>query len=169
GIDFLRQQARLTLAASVAVNGKTLPESKAQTRYSEQETTAIVILRKMHINREDKTTTLFLLDGSEIHIPWQKHRLSDKKWRELAITLNKQCVPCPERKAPQTPNRNWCQKIGLGNVIYLGSAQQERAEQAWVCLNDCHELRPLDGSQISLHERFSYRYRQNLGLEIILL
>ncbi|MGL5249928.1 MAG: CRISPR-associated helicase Cas3', partial [Enterovibrio sp.] len=168
GIDVLRQQARLMLAVDPAA-GKTLPESKAQTRYSEQENTSIVILRKLQLNREDETTTLFLLDGSEMNIPWQKSRLSDKKWREMAIVLSKQLVPCPERKAPVPPNRNWCQKVGLGNVIYLGYKQQELADQAWVCLNDCHELVPLDGSQVSLHQRFSFRYRQDLGLEINLL
>lgn len=160
GLRALRQLARLTLFQQ----GKTLPESKAQTRYSEQESADLLLLRAVEQDGHEKRTHLTLLDGTRISIPWQRHRLSKAQWRQKAALLTAQLVQCRQTQRPKPPQRTWCEKAGLGNVFYLGHPAMDEAGLSVAVVTPTDELRSLDGS--SLSDRFTYRYRHDLGLQI---
>ncbi|MBU0599073.1 CRISPR-associated helicase Cas3' [Patescibacteria group bacterium] len=160
GLRALQQLARLTLAQQ----GKTLPESKAQTRYSEQDNADLLLLKAFELDGHEKRTQLTLLDGSRINIPWQRHRLTRVQWRQKAALLTAHLVQCRQTQRPNPPLRTWCEKAGLGNVFYLGHPAMDEAGLSVAVVAPTGELKSLDGS--SLSDRFTYRYRHDLGLQI---
>jgi len=62
GRNALRQLARVTLAEV----GNTLPESKAQTRYSEMDSLEVLLLKRIQRDRDGTVTTFTLLDGRQL-------------------------------------------------------------------------------------------------------
>ncbi len=160
GLYALRQLARLTLSQQ----GKTLPESKAQTRYSEQESAEILLVKRLELDGLSKQTHLILLDGSEVILPWQRYRLTKLEWKKRAARLLSEVVLCRQAQCPRQPAREWCQKIGLGQVFYLGHAEQGDVWIAIAVVSETHELLAVDGGSMS--DKFTYRYRELLGLLI---
>ncbi len=160
GLRALQQLAHLTLSRQ----GKTLPESKAQTRYSEQDEADLLLLGGIEVNGRGKQTQLTLLDGERITIPWQRHRLTKAQWRQKAATLNAHLVSCRYSQRPNPPARNWCEKAGLGNVFHLGNPAFDEAGLSVAVVTQTDELKSLDGGPLS--NRFTYRYRHDLGLRI---
>lgn len=160
GLRALRQLARLTLSQQ----GKTLPESKAQTRYSEQESADMLLLRALEVDDHEKQTRLTLLDGARMNIPWHRHRLSKAQWRQLAAALTAQLVQCRQSQKPSPPARDWCERVGLGNVFYLGNPAFDESGLSVAVVAQTDELVSLDGGPLS--DRFAYRYRHDLGLQI---
>lgn len=160
GLRALRQLARLTLSQQ----GKTLPESKAQTRYSEQENADVLLLMAMELDDREQQTLLTLLDGSRMSIPWHRHRLSKAQWRQQAAALAAHLVQCRQAQSPKPPARTWCEKAGLGNVFYLGDPAFDEAGLSMAIVAQTDELKSLDGGPLS--DRFVYRYRHDLGLQI---
>jgi len=162
GVNTLRQLARLTLSKG----GKTLPEAKAQTRYSDQESGDLLLLSGLSLHAETKSTTLTFLTGEQIVIPWQTHHLDRLAWRHLAAQVSQHLVSCRLSQLPRPPARTWCQQIGLGNVLYLGHPQQDEAALSIALVTPDHQLRAVDGYSHALHDRLSYGYRDDLGLTI---
>lgn len=162
GLNSLKQLARVTLAKG----GKTLPESKAQTRYSEQDSAQLLLLKKLSCDDSEKLTYLHFLDGTSLAIPWQKHCLSKIEWRQKAAQVGQHMVNCRQSQRPRSPARSWCQKIGLGNVLYLGSPEWDDAGVGLAIVTPTNELKAADGSALPLSERFTYYYRDDIGLKI---
>ena len=162
GINSLRQMARITLSR----DGKTLPEAKAQTRYSDQESADLLLLSGLTLDDREQSTTLTFLDGEHVVIPWLQHHLAPLEWRRRAAQVAGHLVSCRLIQLPRTPARAWCQKIGLGQVLYLGHPDQDEASFSLALVAPNHELRAVDGSSQPLSERFVYRYRDDTGLII---
>lgn len=162
GLTTLRQLARITLVKG----GVTLPESKAQTRYSEQDTAQLLLLTQLSFDAESKITCLRFLDGSSLQLPWQHHQLSRAEWRRLAAHILQHVVTCRQSQLPRPLSRSWCQKIGLGNVLYLGNEEQEDASLSLALVTPTDELRAADGSASALSSEYDYCYRDDMGLRI---
>lgn len=162
GLTTLRQLARVTLVKG----GVTLPESKAQTRYSEQDTAQLLLLTQISFDADSKTTCLRFMDGSALQLPWQHHRLSRAEWRRLAAHILQHVVTCRQSQLPRPLSRSWCQKIGLGNVLYLGHEEQEDASLSVAIVTPTEELRAVEGSASALSSAYDYRYRDDTGLRI---
>ncbi|EKS7793250.1 CRISPR-associated helicase Cas3' [Edwardsiella piscicida] len=162
GVNTLRQLARLTLSKG----GKTLPEAKAQTRYSEQESGDLLLLSGLSLNNHDQATTLTFLDGEQIVIPWHGHRLTPAEWRNCAARVTQHLVSCRLSQLPRPAERLWCQKVGLGHVLYLGHPDQDDAAISIALVATDHQLQAVDGRSAPLSDRLSYRYRDDIGLII---
>lgn len=162
GVNSLRQLARITLSTE----GKTLPEAKAQTRYSEQESSEILLLSRLHLDENNKLTTLTFLDGEQVVIPWRQHQLDKSEWRRRAALITRHLVSCRQSQLPRPPVRSWCQKAGLGHVLYLGHPQQDEAGIALALVTPGHKLAAIDGSALPLSTRYIYSYRDDIGLKI---
>jgi CRISPR-associated endonuclease/helicase Cas3 len=160
GLRALQQLARLTLSQQ----GKTLPESKAQTRYSEQDTADVLLLKGIEVDCQKQQTFLSLIDGTKLAIPWQQYRATKAEWRQKAASLTMHVVQCRQSQKPRPPSRAWCQKIGLGNVFYLGDPAFDDAGISVAIVTPTDALRSLDGTPLS--DRFTYKYRYDLGLQI---
>lgn len=159
----LRQLARLGLAQE----GKTLPESQAQTRYSETENYEVLLLRNLHYDREHKYTILTLLDGRILHLPTQRHSLNKGDWKALTIDLMQQLVPVRAADAPCACSREQLEKLGFQHCFYLGSRERddETSLLRLALVNEASQIHGLYGA--SVHERHHLQYCNNLGYRVI--
>jgi CRISPR-associated endonuclease/helicase Cas3 len=157
----LQQLARVGLAG----RGKTLPESKAQTRYSESDGHELLLLRDLRPDPSGKVSRLVLLDGRELVLPWQYSRLNKQEWKRLAITLMRQIVLVREKEAPTGLPRHGLENYGFQHCFYLGSPDWPEDESLLriALVNESGDLRALHGSLVS--ERYFLRYRDDLGYQ----
>lgn len=84
----------------ISTGGKTLPESKASTRYSETESCEVLLIRKK--SSDEAGTTLILLNGKKILLPHNIKRKDRREWRNLAAELQQNIVLVPVHLAPST-------------------------------------------------------------------
>lgn len=161
GRKALAQLARVTLAE----DGNTLPESKAQTRYSEQDTHEVLLLRAAVQWPEQKATRLTLLDGEQLLLPWQRHKLLPCGWRELSASLMRQTVPVRVQDAPECLPIDTLKKFYLQHCFYLGDPARDEAVLRVALVDETGRLRGLQGAQV--HQKFTLEYRDDLGYRVI--
>ncbi|MDO9567374.1 MAG: CRISPR-associated helicase Cas3' [Candidatus Desulfaltia sp.] len=103
----------------LSTGGKTLPESKATTRYSETESCEVLLIRKK--SSDETGTTLILLNGKKLLLPQNVKRKDRRVWRSLAAELQQNVVLVPGHLAPSTsPHQiQW-----LKNFVYLGDRDE---------------------------------------------
>lgn len=162
GQEAMRRLADLTLADE----GNTMPESKAQTRYSESESAEVLLLRNLTADRDTGITHLRLLDGTPLDLPRGRHLLSRVEWKRLTARLMAEQVPVRIAEAPPAPDRDTLDKLGFGNCFYLGDANWKDDESLLrVALVDAtDELRGLHGR--AAHDRHTLEYRNDLGYRV---
>lgn len=117
------EQRRETLSrlAQVGISrgGKTLPESKAATRYSDIE--SIDVLLVLAKRQEKDGTHLRLLDDTLLFLPKSIRFKDGKQWRKAATILLKNTVTVPEWNAPAfVPG----ELEFLKEFVYLGNNEE---------------------------------------------
>ncbi|MDZ7854511.1 MAG: CRISPR-associated helicase Cas3' [Halomonas sp.] len=80
---------------ALAQGGKTLPEHKAGTRYSDIDSVEVLLLREVRPDAGRRATRLVLLDGEQHWLPWDRHMLTRPQWRCLSADLTRQQVRVP--------------------------------------------------------------------------
>lgn len=155
----LRQLARVGLA----MDGKTLPESKAQTRYSESDNCDVLLLRGIEQDKERRSSRLRFLDGSELHLPWQRHKLDKTQWRSLTARLMRELVPVRPGEAPVAVARDTLEKIGLQHCFFLGDPNWADDESLLrvALVDETGSLTGIYGQ--AAHDSYTLEYRDNLG------
>lgn len=161
GRKAMRQLARVTLAQA----GNTLPESKAQTRYSDMESCEVLLLRNLQLLPAQKQSRLTLLDGQQVLLPWDRHRLVRREWRQRSALLMRQVVRVPLPDAPVQLPIDSLDKTGLQHCFYLGSPQLDEAVLRVALLDASGTLRALQG--VRIHEKHVLEYRDDLGYRVI--
>lgn len=161
GRQALAQLARITLAG----DGNTLPESKAQTRYSEQDNRDLLLLRSAVQLPEQKATQLTLLNGQQLRLPWERHKRDRRGWRELSAHLMRQIVPVRVQDAPEPLPTDTLQKFHLQHCFYLGDRTQDEAVLRVALVDETGALRGLQGAQV--HPQNFLEYRSDLGYRVI--
>lgn len=163
GRQALQQLARIGLAE----DGKTLPESKAQTRYSESDNFEVLLLRDLQQLTDERTSRLILLDGSELRLPWQRDRRTKAQWKELTAALMQQIVPVRPGDAPAPVVRDTLEKYGLQHCFYLGSHDWDDDESLLrvALVDETGSLRGLHGGKA--HDKHTLEYRDDLGYQVI--
>ncbi|MCG5511693.1 CRISPR-associated helicase Cas3' [Ectothiorhodospira shaposhnikovii] len=157
----LAQLARVTLAE----DGKNLSDSEAQTRHSESEGEEVLLLRATMPLPEQRTTRLILLDGRQLLLPWDRHKLDKRGWRELSVCLMRQIVPVPVQAAPECLPVDTLKKMGLQHCFYLGNPVQEESVLRVVLVDETSVLQGLQGAQV--HRKHILEYRDDLGYRVI--
>lgn len=152
---------RLALA-TLATAGTTESDTNPSTRYSEQDTQDVLLLRGIR-QLDDGVSELTLLDGSVCHVPHSRHRLVPKAWRELSITLQAELVKLRPGSAPPASQRKRLAAFGLGNVLYIGSPEFELAPLRVALVDEQDRVLTLDGQRVS--DKHDYRYRDDLGYQ----
>ncbi|WP_299139132.1 hypothetical protein [uncultured Vibrio sp.] len=145
--------------------GKTRSDTEAQTRYSEEDTAEVLLLTAVTPDSKNQQTCLTLLNGETLILPWHKHRLNRSQWRRLSAKLFRQVVPCRQSQLPLTLARQRCKQLGFGNVFYLGHPEFSDTVPFAIAIKD--EGASLSGFEQQLSDRFSYQYRQDIGLQIL--
>ena len=161
GRNALRQLARVTLAEV----GNTLPESKAQTRYSEIDSLEVLLLKRIQRDRDGTLTTLTLLDGRQLHLPLKRTQLNKAQWRSLSATLMRQIVAIHPQHAPQALPQSVLEKFGLQHCFYLGNPAQDEAVLRVALVDEAGCLQGVD--QAPLHAKSTLEYRSDLGYQVI--
>jgi CRISPR-associated endonuclease/helicase Cas3 len=115
--DVQRSREKLEGLARIGLStgAKTLPESKATTRYSETESCEVLLVRKR--SSDTTGTTITLLNGETLRLPQNIKSKEPREWRRLAALLQQNVVLVPEYIAPTTL-RN--QVKWLEDYAYLG-------------------------------------------------
>ena len=153
---------RLALGG-VSEGTKTLPESKASTRYSEQESVEILLLRSLQHDRDRNGTNVKLLDGRTLFLPLVCSHKSKKVQRTLAATLAQYTLHVADYLAPEVvpvKNLDW-----LKNYFYLGDREYDESLLRVAIVGQDGELKSLHGRDASPSYRISYNPR--LGYKTI--
>lgn len=153
----LAQLARVTLAEQ----GKTLPESKAQTRYSDQENCDVLLLRMATYIPERNGTRIVLLSGDELFLPRGRHQLSPQQWRDISALLMRQTVSVNVTQAPETVSVSTLTKLGLHHCFYLGDPAQNEALLRVCLVDNAGQLTGLNGA--CTHQKYVLHYREDMG------
>ena len=163
GRKALQQLARIGLA----IDGKTLPEVQAQTRYSEADCFEVLLLRELQPISGKQATRLVLLDGTELFLPHQRHVLNKMEWRRLTARLQQQIVAVRASEAPAASARDTLEKFGLQHCFYLGDPNWGDDESLLrvALVDETGRLRGLHG--LPAHADHSLEYRDDLGYRLI--
>lgn len=159
GEQALQSLAKLTLSTG----GKTLPEHKAETRYSDRDTHDLLLLRGLRSH--DGATYFRLLDGSELILPHGRHRLSRAQWRQLAVALNQQLVRVNPAYCPSKIAKSELEKLHLQEVFYLGRPEDDEAVLRVGIVSPTGELQTLDGRPAG--DKYTLDYSEYLGFRAI--
>ncbi|WP_342322560.1 CRISPR-associated helicase Cas3' [Kosakonia sp. BYX6] len=151
--------ARLTLSRG----GKTLPEHKAETRYSDQDTHDLLLLRSLR--SQDGATHIRLLNGNTLTLPHGRHRLTKTEWRTLAIKLHQQLVRVNPAYCPPKIAKHELENFRLHEVFYLGRPEDDEALLRVAIVSDAGELLTLDGRLAG--DKHVLEYREDLGFRAI--
>lgn len=161
GTNAMQQLARVALARG----GRTLPEVKAQTRYSEQDTCEVLLLKGLVREPRQESTRITLLCGDELMLPWRRHHYSRRQWRETSASLMRQMVPVRLRDAPLPLHIEMLRKFGLHHCFYLGDIEHDEALLRIALVDELGGLRGVDGATV--HDKYSLSYRDDLGYRIL--
>lgn len=163
GQTTLQQLARVGLAQA----GNTLPESKAQTRYSESDSFEVLLLRSIRYDSELQAGVLTLLNDAQVVLPLSRVSLERPEWRKLTATLMQQIVHVRPGDAPIQVNRERLQKFGLQHCFYLGNPLWDNDESLLriALVDETDQLVGLENQQ--LHDKHEIEYRPDLGYRII--
>lgn len=159
GENALQALAKITLARA----GKTLPEHKADTRYSDQDTHEVLLLRA--VRTSEGHTYLRLLDNRELVLPHARYQLSKAQWRELAVELHQYLVRVSPKNCPDKISKCQLEQLHLHNVFYLGNPEDDEALLRVALVSPTGELLTLDGRSTS--DKYQLEYRHDLGYRVI--
>ena len=144
----------------VSKGGTTLPESFS-TRYSEQDTVPVLLLRDYQIGTD--STEITLLSDEKLTLPRHiKKQRNNLLWRELAAQLLKNTLYVAIHQAPQAVSTN--ELDWLKEFMYLGSRSDENSFLRVAIVDKSGEIRSLTGSAAS--DKYQLRYDERLGYRV---
>jgi len=158
----LRQLARIGLAE----DGNTLPESKAQTRYSESDSYEVLLLRG--ITHDADRALLTLLNGEKIELPLQRNKLKESEWRKRTAILMRQILHVPPGEKPRSVPVDTVKRFALHHCFYLGNPDWQDKDESVLSValvSDADSLRGIENMQI--HDKHTLEYRDDLGYRVI--
>lgn len=128
GRNQLQQIANNTLT----LIGAQASDERPPTRYSEQETVEVLILREMKIKPETQSSTLISIDGQTIEVPLTKARITRRQTRTLAMFIAQNTLSVNPWLAPKALTIGHLKSFGLHNIVFLGSPEKGDHEDALI-------------------------------------
>ncbi len=144
---------RLALGG-ISAGTRTLPESKASTRYSEQENVEVLLLQSYRIDRDRGGTTVLLLNGRKLFLPFKSLPKGRKEQRILAAALAEQTLHVADYLAPEASPMNSLE--WLKGYFYLGDQEYGESILRLAIVRQDGELKSLNGQDASMNRRLSY-------------
>ncbi len=158
-LDCAEEKLRRMALGGVSRGGKTLPEARATTRYSELETTELLLLRCCHIG--SLATRIEFRDGREMELPANPRQLPAVEWRKRAAALQWNSLTLPEYLSPETAR---CQIQWAEDYACLGDEEENSFRVALIEENGA--LRGLDGSP-EPNRHYLLDYHPRIGLRAV--
>lgn len=156
-----RQELQRMALFGLSKAGKTLPEEKAGTRYSEQDSVEVLLIKNYQTDKQQGGVLVRFLDGESVLLPDKGKGLLPEHRRQLAATLLQNTVRVAEYLAPNPIVGNgldWLQEY-----IYLGKAESGESRLRVVKVLDSGAVVSLDGGDAL--EKYSLQYDQHLGYQ----
>ena len=101
--------------------GTTQSEESVQTRYSEIESTDVLLICAYQQDQTKQGTWVTLLNHKKIWVPYNGRSLSPNQWHELSATLMRNTLKVPDYLAPTAVSR--LQVKWLADYFYLGKPE----------------------------------------------
>src|SRR5690554_2549882 len=163
GQQTLQQLANISLAQT----GVTLPESKAQTRYSEADNFEVLILRSIKYDQESQSGVLVLTTGEQVVLPLNRSKLSRAEWRKHTAKLMQHLVAVRIADAPKKVPTQLLKHFGLHHCFYLGNPDWPDDESLLrvALLTETDELKGIE--HMTIHDKYALEYRDDLGYQVI--
>ncbi len=133
-VEDMRNKLERLALLGLSKGGTTLPEEKAQTRYSELESTEILLLRSYQHNQKKQGSWVTFLNNEQIWVPYNGRSLSRKQWREISATLRQNTLKAADYLAPRAISKTQIQ--WLGDYFYLGRPEYDESVMLRVALVD---------------------------------
>lgn len=150
------EKLRSLAAVGIATGGKTLPESKASTRYSDRETVEVLLLKTLVHQQE--VTYLEFFDGTKLNLPRRnKRKISTSERKDVALKINPQIVIVAEHMAPRAMNRSELQ--WLSPYIYIGDEEYQPLRMALIGKDGLLTWHASDG----VNDKYTLHYRADIG------
>jgi CRISPR-associated endonuclease/helicase Cas3 len=158
------RQALRTLGLQALSSGmQTLSDSKAATRYGEQDSTSCLLLRA--VCHETDKTVLTLLGGECLILPKNHKTLPKQEWRKIAANIMQNTVTVAAHHAPEAlPVK---QLAWLENYAYVNNKydfdENKKAKLPIAIVQESGELRSLNGA--SAAEKYRLEYCSLIGYQ----
>jgi CRISPR-associated endonuclease/helicase Cas3 len=152
----LKRMALLGLSTA----GKTLSEEKASTRYSEQDSVEVLLIKGYRIDKQQGGVLVRFLDDTSLLLPGKGKGLQPAQQRELAAMLLQNTVRVAEHMAPKPVASNgldW-----LRGYLYLGKTDDESRLRVAKILDSGTAVSLNDGEASDF---YSIQYDQYLGYQ----
>jgi CRISPR-associated endonuclease/helicase Cas3 len=159
-LDVERDKLQRLALLGLSQAGTTLPEERAQTRYSDQETTEVLLISACQHDQEKQGAWTTLLNGNCLWVPYNGRALLRNKWREITTMLMQNTVRVADYLAPKANSKKHIQ--WLGDYFYLGRPEYEESVMLRVAIvEENGDLTALDKGTIN--EKYQLTYDVRLG------
>lgn len=160
-VEDMRAKLERLALIGLAQGGTTQPEEKAQTRYSELESTEVLLMRSFQLGSDGVRVTL--LNGELLWIPFNIRSIARKQWREISVILMQNTLKVANYLAPDPVSKskiNW-----LSDYFYLGKPEYNESDMLRVALVDeSGFVRSLDSS--AANNSYDIRYDGLMGYTV---
>jgi len=144
--------------------GSTMPEAKAQTRHSDQESTEVLLIRSFQHDQQKQGTWVVFVNGEKCWVPLNGRSLQKVKWRDVTATLMQNSVKVADYLAPKAISKTQLQ--WLGDYFYLGRPEYDESIMLRIALVDqCGEMKTIDQSVIN--DGYCLTYDSILGYQAV--
>jgi CRISPR-associated endonuclease/helicase Cas3 len=160
-LEKVREKLELLALNSVSKNNKTQSDDKASTRYSEQDTVQVLLLKAYQHDLSKKLTRVTLLNDKVLVLPQHVKAYDKPQWRKLAADLLQSTVQVVDCQAPQALPIKALE--GLREFIYLGDPAQGESLLRVALVDEAENIRSLVGGvasevyQLGYDKKFGYR------------
>lgn len=163
GQSTLKQLARTTLAEI----GNTLPESKAQTRYSEADNLDVLLLRSIRYDPQTNSGVLTLITCEQVNLPLNRSVLNKAQWRKRTAILMRHLITVRASDAPKKVSTDLLKRFGLQHCFYLGNPdwQDDESLLRVALLSETDQLEGVEHH--SIHDTYDLEYRHDLGYRVL--
>jgi len=156
--ELAKVRATLKQLALVGLSkaGKTSSENRAGTRYSEQDSVQVLLLKSYRHTADKSATEITLLDGSKRLLPRDLKSRDQAQWRELAATLLQNTVQVADHDylAPQAVTIT--ELAWLKEYFYLGDSAHDKSLLRIALVDEADNLKSLSGGQALPNHQLSY-------------
>jgi CRISPR-associated endonuclease/helicase Cas3 len=143
--------------------GQAKPDEMVKTRYSEQDTVEVLLLKALALNQNEcgqKGSLLTFTNDETLFYPHNGRAFGQDEWRHLSAMLQRNLVKVADHLAPDNQlktNLSW-----LKDYLYLGAPDQKDAVVRVALVGDDEQLIALDGFQTS-NRKYQLSYNAYLG------
>jgi CRISPR-associated endonuclease/helicase Cas3 len=163
----VRQKLYNLALMGLSTVGSTKPEERAQTRYSEMDTTEVLLLESIQFNETHKNhlgSWLTLLNQEKLFLPHNGHAFGYKSRQEIAAVLAQNTVKVADYLAPAAIDKkrlSW-----LKDYFYLGHPEAEKSLIGLALVGEDEQLKALDGG-VLVNQKYQLSYSEYQGYQAI--